>query len=91
MCVLNKNGETCESRRDVDRTSQRVAKGDKVNYMFFMGRVPKDNLLTAFKVHIFFDDQDLHLTSLSVPDDKGPYRRETDRSDDRTRGIRAAS
>ncbi len=45
----------------------------KVNSAFFMGGVPKNNVLTAFRASIFFDDQDLHLASSSVPAAKVPY------------------
>ncbi len=48
--------------------------GVKVNSAFFMGGVPKNDVLNAFRAHIFFDDQDLHLTSSSVPAAKVPYR-----------------
>ncbi len=53
--------------------------GVKVNSAFFMGGVPKNDVLTAFKAHIFFDDQDVHLASSSVPAAKVPYRTGADR------------
>lgn len=48
--------------------------GVKVNSAFFMGGVPKNDVLAAFRAHIFFDDQDLHLASSSVPVARVPYR-----------------
>lgn len=48
--------------------------GVKVNSAFFMGGVPKNGVLAAFRAHIFFDDQDVHLASSSVPAAKVPYR-----------------
>lgn len=35
--------------------------GVYANEIFFMGGVDKTKVITAFKAHIFFDDQDLHL------------------------------
>ncbi len=39
---------------------------------FFLGGIEKSNILKAFKAHIFFDDQDVHLkkSSLVVPSGK---------------------
>lgn len=48
--------------------------GLKVNSAFFMGGVPKKDVLTAFRAHIFFDDQDVHLSSSPVPAARVPYR-----------------
>lgn len=48
--------------------------GVQVNSAFFMGGVPKNDVLTAFRAHIFFDDQDVHLASSSVPAAEVPYR-----------------
>jgi 5'-nucleotidase len=47
-----------------------------VDEAFFLGGIPKDQVLKAFKAHIFFDDQDLHLDSASrvVPSGKVPYK-----------------
>jgi 5'-nucleotidase len=47
-----------------------------VNEIFFLGGVDKGKVLKAFRPHIFFDDQDIHLdaTESSVPSGKVPYR-----------------
>jgi len=49
--------------------------GVYVDEIFFLGGVDKSKILRAFKAHIFFDDQDVHLkeTSLYVPSGKVPY------------------
>jgi len=46
-----------------------------VDEAFFLGGLSKDKVLKAFKAHIFFDDQDLHLKGASavVPSGKVPY------------------
>ncbi|MBF0281061.1 MAG: 5'-nucleotidase [Zetaproteobacteria bacterium] len=43
---------------------------------YFLGGVPKDQVLKAFRPHIFFDDQDLHVQPANkhVPSAKVPYR-----------------
>lgn len=50
--------------------------GVYVNEIFFLGGLNKAKILKAFKPHIFFDDQDLHLESASkiVPAGKVPYK-----------------
>jgi 5'-nucleotidase len=50
--------------------------GVYVNEIFFLGGVEKTKILKAFKPHIFFDDQDLHLDPASkhVPSCKVPYK-----------------
>lgn len=50
--------------------------GVYVDGAFFLGGVEKSKVLEAFKPHIFFDDQDIHLKSASavVPSGKVPYR-----------------
>lgn len=50
--------------------------GVSVDEAFFLGGVAKDEVLSAFGAHIFFDDQDSHLKSASrlVPSGKVPYR-----------------
>ena len=50
--------------------------GVNVNEMFFLGGVEKTKVLEAFRAHIFFDDQDLHLEPAAkrVPSGKVPYR-----------------
>lgn len=49
--------------------------GVYVDEAFFLGGVEKSKVLKAFKPHIFFDDQDIHLdtASKSVPSGKVPY------------------
>ncbi|WP_313360393.1 5'-nucleotidase [Empedobacter sp.] len=49
--------------------------GVYVDEVFFLGGLPKDNVLKAFGAHIFFDDQEVHLDSSSkfVPAGKVPY------------------
>jgi 5'-nucleotidase len=49
--------------------------GVYVDEAFFLGGVEKSRVLKAFKPHIFFDDQDVHLESaaLAVPSGKVPY------------------
>lgn len=49
--------------------------GVYVDEVFFLGGVGKSKILKAFKAHIFFDDQDLHLEEASryVPSGKVPY------------------
>lgn len=50
--------------------------GVYVNEIFFLGGVEKAKVLKAFRAHIFFDDQDLHLDPAAkhVPAGKVPYR-----------------
>ena len=50
--------------------------GVYVDEAFFLGGVDKSQVLAAFKPHIFFDDQDVHLDAASplVPAGKVPYR-----------------
>ena len=50
--------------------------GVYVDEVFFLGGVEKSKVLKAFRPHIFFDDQDLHLEKAShfVPSGKVPYR-----------------
>lgn len=50
--------------------------GVYVDEVFFLGGLEKSKILKAFKAHIFFDDQDLHLEEASkyVPSGKVPYR-----------------
>lgn len=49
--------------------------GVYVDEAFFLGGLGKDKVLQAFKPHIFFDDQDVHLDSAAnlVPSGKVPY------------------
>lgn len=50
--------------------------GVQVNDIFFLGGVEKAKVLKAFRPHIFFDDQDLHLDPAAkhVPAGRVPYR-----------------
>lgn len=47
-----------------------------VNEIFFLGGLEKAKILKAFRPHIFFDDQDLHLDPAAkhVPSGKVPYK-----------------
>ncbi len=47
-----------------------------VDEAFFLGGVSKDQILKAYKAHIFFDDQEDHLNDASkvVPSGKVPYK-----------------
>jgi 5'-nucleotidase len=47
-----------------------------VNEIFFLGGVPKSKVVKAFRAHLFFDDQDLHLDPAArhVPSGRVPYR-----------------
>ena len=49
--------------------------GVYVDEAYFLGGLSKDKVLKAFGAHIFFDDQDVHLTKSSkvVPSGKVPY------------------
>jgi len=49
--------------------------GVYVDEAFFLGGVDKSQVLSAFKPHIFFDDQDIHLRTAAarVPSGKVPY------------------
>lgn len=49
--------------------------GIYVNEIFFLGGVDKTKILRAFRPHIFFDDQDLHLDPAAkhVPSGRVPY------------------
>lgn len=49
--------------------------GVYVDEAFFMGGLDKINILSAFRPHIFFDDQDIHLDKAAntIPSGKVPY------------------
>lgn len=49
--------------------------GVYVDEAYFWGGFSKDKVLKAFGAHIFFDDQDVHLSSSSkfVPSGRVPY------------------
>lgn len=50
--------------------------GIYINAIFFLGGLEKTDVLRAFRAHIFFDDQDLHLdlAAKHVPSGKVPYK-----------------
>ncbi|MDQ6976120.1 MAG: 5'-nucleotidase [Mariprofundaceae bacterium] len=50
--------------------------GITLDEAFFLGGLPKDQVLKAFRAHIFFDDQDVHLHAASkvVPSGKVPHK-----------------
>ncbi len=50
--------------------------GVTVNEIFFLGGVSKTRILQAFRPHLFFEDQEVHLepAASSVPAGKVPYR-----------------
>lgn len=50
--------------------------GVYVDEIFFLGGLDKSKVLKAFKAHIFFDDQDVHLAPAAkhVPSGKVPYK-----------------
>jgi len=50
--------------------------GVYVDEIFFLGGLDKSKILKAFKPHIFFDDQDVHLdpAAKNVPAGKVPYK-----------------
>ncbi|OQX29145.1 MAG: 5'-nucleotidase [Spirochaeta sp. LUC14_002_19_P3] len=50
--------------------------GVNVDEAYFLGGLPKEEVLKAFNPHIFFDDQDKHVQSASehVPSARVPYR-----------------
>jgi len=50
--------------------------GVYVDEIFFLGGLDKSKILKAFKPHIFFDDQDVHLDPAAkhVPSGKVPYK-----------------
>jgi len=50
--------------------------GVYVDELFFLGGMDKAKILRAFRPHIFFDDQDLHLDQISkaFPAGKVPYK-----------------
>lgn len=50
--------------------------GVYVDEIFFLGGLDKSKIIKAFKAHIFFDDQDVHLdvAAKSTPSGKVPYK-----------------
>lgn len=52
--------------------------GVRIDEAFFLGGASKEGILKAFGAHIFFDDQEAHLTGASkyVPSAKVPYKRD---------------
>jgi len=47
--------------------------GVRIDEAFFLGGASKDEILKAFGAHIFFDDQEIHLTE-EVPSARVPYK-----------------
>jgi len=47
--------------------------GVRIDEAFFLGGASKDKILKAFGAHIFFDDQEIHLTE-EVPSARVPYK-----------------
>ena len=54
--------------------------GVYVDEVFFLGGLDKTKVLQAFRPHIFFDDQELHLDKASnyVPSGKVPYQSDSE-------------
>ena len=54
--------------------------GVRVDEAFFLGGVPKTDILASFGAHIFFDDQHVHAAPASevVPSAVVPYRKGDD-------------
>lgn len=61
--------------------------GVYVDEAFFLGGVEKTKVLQAFRPHIFFDDQDVHLDRAAnvVPSSKVPYKTDS-KLGERTKG-----
>ena len=59
--------------------------GVRVDAAFFLGGIKKDSVLKAFRAHIFFDDQDVHVTAASsvVPSGIVPYHSNSPLRDER--------
>lgn len=51
--------------------------GVQIDEIFFLGGMPKDEILKSFNAHIFFDDQPLHTdpASKKVPSARVPYKK----------------
>jgi 5'-nucleotidase len=58
--------------------------GIKINQMFFLGGISKDQVLKEFRPHIFFDDQDVHAEPAShhVPSARVPAARKKKTKED---------
>jgi 5'-nucleotidase len=56
----------------------------KINQMFFLGGISKDQVLKEFRPHIFFDDQDVHVEPAShhVPSARVPAAKKKKIKDD---------
>lgn len=52
----------------------------RIDEAFFLGGIPKKNVLEKFGAHIYFDDQDVHASKASevVPSARVPYKTRTD-------------
>jgi 5'-nucleotidase len=64
-----------------------------IDEAFFLGGVEKSRVLKAFKPHIFFDDQDIHLATAAeiVPSGKVPYRSDSQLNEEPMAVIPASS
>jgi 5'-nucleotidase len=50
--------------------------GIRIDEAFFLGGAAKESILKAFGAHIFFDDQEIHLSN-EVPSARVPYKSES--------------
>lgn len=66
--------------------------GTRVDETFFLGGAPKDKILRAFRPHIFFDDQDVHLESAAehVPVARVLHRQEVEQGETETAAFKPA-
>lgn len=67
---------TARSGTSIDRAVKTLRHwGIHVDEGFFLGSLPKGNFISAFKPHIFFDDQEKHIQSASphAPSGRVPY------------------
>ena len=68
---------TARSGTSIDRAVKTLRHwGLHVDEAFFLGNLSKGNFISAFKPHIFFDDQEKHIESASphAPSGRVPYR-----------------
>lgn len=63
--------------------------GVYVDEIFFLGGIDKSKILQAFKPHIFFDDQDVHLDPAAkhVPAGKVPYKTDSPLSENESEPV----
>jgi 5'-nucleotidase len=79
ICIVTARNSPAEMR--VIKTLRQW--GVYVNEIFFLGGVEKTKVVKAFKAHIFFDDQDLHLNpaAIFIPAGRVPYRSDSPLND----------